>query len=200
MKTIEFLFDVASPNAYLAHKVLPAIAARTGATVTLTPVLLGGIFKLTNNQAPMIAFGGIRNKLDYDMLEMRRFMRDHAIDRFVMNPHFPVNTLLMMRMAAAAQIDGGLEAVAEAALHHMWEAPKKMDDPAIVAAAFAESGLDAARLMARAQEPDAKARLLANTEAAVERGAFGIPTFFVGAEMFFGKDRLHQVEAELSRR
>ncbi len=196
---VDFIFDVGSPNAYFAWKVLPGIAARTGAEVRIVPCLLGGIFKATGNQAPMIAFGNIRNKMAYEMLETRRFIRDHGLDAFQMNPHFPVNTLLMMRMAAAAEIDGGLEPLADAFLHFMWESGRKMDDPDVVRAALAEKGFDADRLMARAQEPDAKARLMSNTESAVERGAFGIPTFFVGEEMFFGKNTLRDVEAEILR-
>jgi 2-hydroxychromene-2-carboxylate isomerase len=197
--TVDFIFDIGSPNAYLAFQVLPGITARTGATFRIVPCLLGGIFKATGNQAPMIAFGAIRNKLPYEMLETRRFIRDNAIAAFQMNPHFPVNTLPMMRIAAACEIDGALNPYVSAILHHMWEAPKKMDDPEVVRAALTESGLDADRLLARAQDADAKARLLANTEAAVERGAFGIPTFFVGEEMFFGKDKLRDVEAEIVR-
>ena len=199
MTSIEFIFDVASPNAYLSWRVLPGICTRTGANVVLKPCLLGGIFKATGNQAPMMAFGNIRNKLAYEMLETRRFIAKHKLDAFQMNPHFPVNTLMMMRMLASAEIDGGLEKLAEALLHHMWEAPKKMDDPAIVAAALQESGLDADRLMARAQAQDAKDQLMANTNEAVERGAFGIPTFFVGEEMFFGKNTLRDVEEAVGR-
>ena len=197
---IDFIFDIGSPNAYLAHKVLPQICTRTGARVVIRPCLLGGIFKATGNQAPMMAFGNIRNKMPYEMLETRRFIAAHNLHAFQMNPHFPVNTLLMMRMAAGAEIDGGLDGYVDAIAHHMWEAPKKMDDPDVVRAALTESGLDAERLMARAGEPDAKARLMSNTEAAVERGAFGIPTFFVGDEMYFGKNTLRDVEEELVRR
>ncbi len=197
---IDFIFDVGSPNAYLAHKVLPEICARTGARVVIKPCLLGGIFKATGNQAPMMAFGAIRNKMPYEMLETRRFIARHRLDRFQMNPHFPVNTLMMMRMAAACEIDGGLDAYIDAIEHHMWEAGAKMDDPDVVRAALTQSGLDAERLMARAGEADAKARLMANTEAAVERGAFGIPTFFVGDEMYFGKNTLRDVEEELAAR
>jgi 2-hydroxychromene-2-carboxylate isomerase len=197
--TVDFIFDIASPNAYLARQVIPAIEARTGMTFRIVPCLLGGIFKATGNQAPMIAFGNIRNKMPYEMKETQRFIRDHGLTKFQMNPHFPVNTLLMMRMAAACEIDGGLEPYVAAIAHHMWEAPKKMDDPAVVKAALAESGLDAERLLARAGEDDAKKRLIENTERAVERGAFGIPSFFVGDEMFFGKDKLRDVEAEIAR-
>lgn len=190
----EFLFDFASPNAYLAHRVLPQIEARTGVKFAYTPVLLGGLFKLTGNQAPMLAFAGIPNKLAYEMLELRRFIARHKLDAFQMNPFFPVNTLLLMRGAVAAELDGVLPQYAEAAFHHMWEAPKKMDDPAIAAEALASSGLDATRLLARAQEHEVKKKLMDNTEAAAKRGAFGIPSFFVGDELYFGKNTLSDVE------
>lgn len=198
MKTAEFLFDFASPNAYLAHRVIPHIEARTGVRFSYTPVLLGGLFKLTGNQAPMIAFSGIPNKLAYEMLELRRFIAKHDLGAFQMNPHFPVNTLLLMRGAVAAEMDGVLSAYAEAGFHHMWEAPKKMDDPAIAAEALADSGLDAARLLARAMDDEVKAKLMANTEAAAKRGAFGIPSFFVGDELYFGKNNLRDVEEALT--
>jgi 2-hydroxychromene-2-carboxylate isomerase len=197
MVMAEFLFDFGSPNAYLAHRVVPEVEARTGVKFTYTPVLLGGLFKLTGNQAPMLAFAGIPNKLAYEMLELRRFIAKHDI-AFQMNPFFPVNTLLLMRGAVAAEMDGVLPAYVDAGLHHMWEAPKKMDDPAVWAEAFASSGLDAERLLARTKDDDVKAKLMANTEAAAKRGAFGIPTFFVGDEMYFGKDRLRDVEEAIA--
>jgi len=198
MKTAEFLFDFASPNAYLAHRVLPQIEARTGAKFTYTPVLLGGLFKLTGNQAPMFAFANIPNKLAYEMLELRRFIAHHKLDAFQMNPFFPVNTLLIMRAAVAAEIDGVLTQYAEAVFHHMWEAPKKMDDPSVVAEALSASGLDAHRLLARAQEHEVKAKLMANTENAAKRGAFGIPSFFVDDELYFGKNTLREIEDALT--
>ncbi|MBL8546547.1 MAG: 2-hydroxychromene-2-carboxylate isomerase [Hyphomonadaceae bacterium] len=198
MKHAEFLFDFASPNAYLAHRVLPGIEARTGVKFTYTPVLLGGLFKLTGNQAPMLAFAGIPNKLAYEMLELRRFIARHKLDAFQMNPFFPVNTLLIMRGAVAAEMEGVLAQYAEAMFHHMWEAPKKMDDPAVAAEAIAASGLDATLLLARAQEHDVKAKLMANTEAAAQRGAFGIPSFFVGDDLYFGKNTLRDVEDALT--
>ena len=194
----EFLFDFGSPNAYLAHRVIPDIEARTGVRFTYTPILLGGLFKLTGNQAPMLAFANIPNKLAYDMLELRRFVARHHI-AFAMNPHFPVNTLALMRGAVAAELDGVLPAYAEAGFHFMWEAPRKMDDPEVLAGALREAGLDADRLLARAKDDDVKTRLLASTEAAAKRGAFGSPTFFVGTEMFFGKDRLRDVEDEIAK-
>ena len=194
----EFLFDVASPNAYLAHRVLPSVMKRTGITFTYKPVLLGGIFKATNNRSPMVAFADVPNKLAYEQLEIARFVTKHAVP-FQMNPHFPVNSLLMMRIVTGAQLDGALLPCLDAAMHHMWEAPKKLDDPEVVRASLAESGLPAERLIARAQEQVVKDALLQNTQDAVARGAFGIPTFFVNGAMFFGKDRLRDVEDEITR-
>ncbi|MGE0743354.1 MAG: 2-hydroxychromene-2-carboxylate isomerase [Hyphomonadaceae bacterium] len=198
MADVEFLFDFGSPNAYLAHRVVPEIEARTGATFRYTPILLGGLFKLTGNQAPMLAFAGIPNKIAYEMLELRRFVARHDIGAFKMNPFFPVNTLLLMRGAIAAEMDGVLAAYVEAGFHHMWEAPKKMDDPAVWAEALASSGLDAERLLARSKDDDVKAKLAANTEAAAKRGAFGSPTFFVADDIYFGKNTLREVEEALA--
>lgn len=197
-KLVEFHFDFGSPNAYFAHRVLPAIAARTGATVRYVPMLLGGIFKATNNRSPFEAFAGVRNKLDYERLEMRRFIARHGLGAFRMNPFFPVNTLTLMRAAVAAEMEGKLAPYVEAGFHHMWEEPKKMDNPAVFKAAMDASGLDGTALLAAAQSPDVKARLIANTEVSVGRGAFGAPTFFIGREMFFGKDRLRDVEDMLA--
>jgi len=197
---VEFHFDFGSPNAYFCHKVIPAVVARTSVPFRYLPVLLGGVFKLTNNQAPMVQFKGIRNKNEYMRLEMKRFMQKHAITQFQMNPHFPVNTVQIMRAAIAADLDGKLAPYVDAVFHHMWEAPKKMDDPAVITAALKESGLDGDKLLARAQDQDVKDTLLRNTENSVARGNFGSPTFFVGDEMFFGKDRLRDVEEEIAAR
>jgi 2-hydroxychromene-2-carboxylate isomerase len=193
----EFLFDFGSPNAFLAHHVIPHIEKRTGVKFVYTPVLLGGIFKATGNQSPMQAFGHIRNKIAYEQLETQRFIRSHGISDFKFNPFFPVNTLNLMRMAVAAQNEGALPRTMDAIFHHMWITPKKMDDPEVVKAALVESGIDPAQLD-RAQAPDVKAALIANTEDAVARGTFGIPTFFVGEEIFFGKDRLRDVEEAIN--
>ena len=200
MKRVEFLFDFGSPNAYLAHKVIPDIEKRTGAKFEYVPVLLGGIFKLTNNKPPMIAFGEVKGKLAYEQRETERFIRRHGIKQYKFNPHFPVNTLALMRMAVAAQEKGVLMPFVEAAFHHMWERPKKMDDPAVIRAALLESGLDADGLIAAAQTPDVKQRLMSNTEEAVSHGVFGSPSFLVGGELFFGKDRLRDVEDEIAGR
>jgi 2-hydroxychromene-2-carboxylate isomerase len=197
-RTLEFIFDFGSPNAYLAWKVLPAILARTGASLTVTPALLGGIFKATGNSAPMVAFGGIKGKLAYENLEMRRFIEKHGLTAFRFNPHFPVNTLGIMRGLVAAQAAGAGDAYVEVVLKAMWEEGRKMDDPEVIAATLTNAGLDTDALLAAAQSQPVKDALAASTAAVVERGVFGIPTFFVGSEMFFGKDRLGQVEEALA--
>ena len=194
---VEFLFDFGSPNAYLAHKVIPAIEARTGARFRYTPVLLGGVFKATGNRSPMEAHAGVPAKLAYEALEMRRFIARHGLTRFAPNPHFPVNTLAIMRGAVAAEMLGVFAPYVEAVFAAMWEDGRKMGDPAVVARILAAAGLPTERLVALTQDPAVKARLTANTAAAVERGVFGSPTFFVGDEMFFGKDRLGDVEAQI---
>jgi 2-hydroxychromene-2-carboxylate isomerase len=195
--TVDFIFDFGSPNAYLAHRVLPGIVQRTGATFRYVPCLLGGIFKATGNQPPMVAFKGVKGKLDYDMLEMRRFIAKHGLTRFQFNPNFPINTLMLMRGAIAADMDGRLADYVEAGLAGMWEQGLKMDVPEVYVETMTKAGLDGAGLLQRTQDPIVKARLVENTAAAVERGAFGIPTFYVGDEMFFGKDRLGQVEEQV---
>jgi 2-hydroxychromene-2-carboxylate isomerase len=197
-RTLEFIFDFGSPNAYLAWKALPAILARTGASLTVTPALLGGIFKATGNSAPMVAFGGVKGKLAYENLEMRRFIEKHGLTAFRFNPHFPVNTLGIMRGLVAAQAAGAGDAYLDVVLRAMWEEGRKMDDPEVIAATLTNAGLAAAALLAAAQTQPVKDALAASTAAVVERGVFGIPTFFVGSEMFFGKDRLGQVEEALA--
>lgn len=195
----EFIFDFGSPNAYLAWKVLPEIEERTGASFDFVPCLLGGIFKATGNQSPMMAKANIPAKMAYDTLEMRRFIARHGLSRFQMNPHFPVNTLLIMRIAVAAKHEQQLRPLLAAFFKAMWEDGEKMDDPAVIGNVLSSAGLAADRLLAAAGEAEIKAALIANTERAVARGAFGIPTFFVGDEMWFGKDRLQQVEEALLR-
>jgi 2-hydroxychromene-2-carboxylate isomerase len=194
----QFMFDVGSPNAYLSHRAIPAIEQRTGVRFEYVPILLGGIFKATNNRSPAESLAGIKNKREFHQIETQRFLRRFNVEPYVWNPFFPVNTLNLMRAAVAAQLEGVFEQYVDAAFHHMWREPKKMDDPEIAVRALGSSGLDAARLFARAQEPDVKAKLQENTQSAVERGAFGSPTFFVGKEMFFGKEQLREVEEMLS--
>ncbi|MBX3483238.1 2-hydroxychromene-2-carboxylate isomerase [Phenylobacterium sp.] len=192
--TIDFIFDFGSPNGYLSWKVLPGIAAKHGATVNLIPCLLGGIFKAANNRSPMEAFGEVKGKLAYENLETQRYVKKHGLTDFRMNPHFPINTLVIMRGLIAARRMGVGDRYLETVLAAMWERGLKMDDPGVVQATLDEAGLDGAAILAATQDPEVKGELVANTEAAVARGVFGIPTFFVGDEMFFGKDRLGQVE------
>ncbi|UYO44479.1 2-hydroxychromene-2-carboxylate isomerase [Rhodopseudomonas palustris] len=190
----QFLFDFGSPNAFLAHEAIPAIERRIGVKFDYVPVLLGGIFKATNNKSPAETLAGIKNKREFHAVETERFLKRYAVKPYVWNPHFPVNTLNLMRAAVAAQLDGVFDQYVEAAFHHMWVEPKKMDDLEVAAAVLSSSGLDGKALLTRAQEPEVKAKLIANTEDAVQRGAFGSPTFFVGKEMFFGKEQLRDVE------
>jgi 2-hydroxychromene-2-carboxylate isomerase len=197
-KTVDFIFDFASPNAYLVHKVVPEIEARTGASFNYIPCLLGGIFKATGNQAPMIAFGDIKNKPDYDMIEMQRFIERHALTDFKMNPHFPVNSLMLVRGALVAERDGYLAKYIDAMVDAMWAQGLKLDDPEVLRKAYADAGFDADTLMSDMGDEAIKAKLMENTSAAVARGAFGIPTFFVGDEIFFGKERLGQIEEMLA--
>jgi 2-hydroxychromene-2-carboxylate isomerase len=192
------MFDVGSPNAFLSHEAIPDIEKRTGSKFEYVPILLGGIFKATNNKSPAESLAGIRNKREFQALETERFVKRFKVQPYVWNPFFPVNTLNLMRAAIAAQFEGVFEKYVEAAFHHMWREPKKMDDPEVAAKALTSSGLDGAKLLTRAQEPDVKAKLLENTQSAVERGAFGSPTFFVGNEMFFGKEQLREVEELVS--
>jgi 2-hydroxychromene-2-carboxylate isomerase len=194
---VEFHFDFGSPNAYLAELVLPAIEKRTGIKFEYVPVLLGGVFKATNNRSPAESLQGVKNKGEYQAIETARFIRRHHITTFKPNPFFPVNTLVLMRGAVAARFENVFEKYFHAAYHHMWEEPKKMDDPETFKAAFASSGIDIDRLIARAQQDDVKKKLIDNTSDAVARGEFGSPTFFVGNEMFFGKDQLRDVEESI---
>ncbi|QNO28451.1 2-hydroxychromene-2-carboxylate isomerase [Sphingopyxis sp. OPL5] len=196
-KTLELIFDFGSPNAYLTLKVLPELLDRTGADLIITPCLLGGVFKATGNKAPMIQYADAPAKMAYENLEMRRFIDKHGLTKFRLNPHFPVNTLLIMRGAIVAENDGNLDDYVEAVNRAMWEDGLKMDDPEVAAAFLTANGFDGPALLTRTQEPEIKAKLAQNTEGAVARGVFGIPTFFVGEEMFFGKDRLAQVEEAL---
>lgn len=197
-KTLELIFDFGSPNAYLTLKVLPELLDRTGADLVVTPCLLGGIFKATGNKAPMVQYAEAPAKLAYEHLEMRRFIEKHGLSRFRLNPHFPVNTLTIMRGAIVAGDEGTLDDYVEVVNRAMWEDGLKMDDPDVIVTYLSANGFDGPALLARTQEADIKAKLVANTEAAVARGVFGIPTFFVGDEMFFGKDRLDQVEEALA--
>ena len=198
MPKVQFLFDFGSPNAYLCHRVIPQIERRHGVRFDYVPVLLGGIFKATGNRSPAEAFAGIRNKPEYHRLEIERFLKRHGIADYRRNPHFPVNTLTLMRGAFAARELGVFERYVDEVYRHMWSEPKKMDDPAVAHAALVESGLPADRLLELTQSAPIKEALMAETTRAVERGAFGSPTFFVDGEIWFGKDTLRDVEEAIA--
>jgi len=197
--TAELHIDVASPNIYFCHKLIPGIEARTGVKFKYVPVLLGGIFKLTNNQAPFVTNQDVRHKNEYMRLEIQRFIRDHNLTDFKMNSHFPLNTVQLMRGAIVADQKGFLIEYFDAILSDMWEKSLKMDDPEIFKQALTSHGFDAAHILKRIQDDDVKKQLIDNTSATVERGTFGCPTMFVGEEIFFGKDRLDAVEREILR-
>ena len=194
MVKVEFHFDFGSPNAYLSHLVIPEIEKRTGVKFEYVPVLLGGVFKATNNRSPAQSLVGIKNKPEYERIEMNRFIKRHGITRFKSNPFFPVNTLMMMRGAIAARPLGVFERYVDEMFRNMWGDPKKMDDPAIYRAALDEAGLPTAKIVELIETQPVKDELIANTQRSVERGTFGSPTFYVGDEIFFGKDRLRDVE------
>ncbi len=188
-KTVDFLFDVGSPTTYLAHKRMPGLVERTGATVNYVPVLLGGIFKATGNASPVT----VPAKGVWMGADMARFAKKFGVG-LNMNPYFPINTITMMRMLAGLVGDERYPAVVDVLFDAMWKGRKNMGDPAVLAEVLTTAGFDAPALIALAETPAAKDALKANTEAAVARGVFGAPTFFVGDEMFFGQDRLDWVE------
>jgi 2-hydroxychromene-2-carboxylate isomerase len=196
---VEFHFDFGSPNAYLAHRVIPSLEQRTGVRFEYVPVLLGGVFKLTNNRSPAETTPNVRNKREYERLELDRFVRRHDIP-FQWNPHFPVNTLTLMRGAVAARQLGMFEHYVEEIYRHMWVEPKQLDDPEVLRAVLLDCGFDAEQLLAATTDLQVKQALMTNTARSVERGNFGSPTFFVEDEMFFGKDRLTQVEEAIIAR
>jgi 2-hydroxychromene-2-carboxylate isomerase len=193
-KTVEFIFDFVSPNGYLAWWPLKEIAARTGATITITPVLLGGMHKLTGNAPPFVRDAEVKGKNAYAQLEMQRFIVRHGLTKFRMNPAFPFRSVELLRLLLAAIDLGCGEVFAESFLRAIWEEGLDPSDAAAVDAVIAAAGLPAVALAEASQSEAIKDRLAANTQDAVDRGTFGIPTFFVGQEMFFGKERLAQIE------
>ncbi len=195
-KKCQFLFDFGSPNAYLAHTQIASIEQRTGQTIEYIPVLLGGVFKLTNNKSPMEAFGHIENKIRYMNIETERFLKKHRVP-FASNPHFPVNTLQIMRGAVFARHQVYFEKYVDVVFRAMWVNQQKMDDPDVISAVLKKAGLDADKILAGMQDPEVKQQLIENTNHSVSRGVFGSPSFFVGDEMFFGKDQLRDFEEEI---
>jgi len=198
VKSIDFLFDISSPNAYLAHKAIPGIEQRTGAKFAYKICLLGGIFNATGNQTPALTFANVKGKIAYELLEIERFRKAHGIDRFKFNSAFPVNSLMMMRAALIVEAKGDLPHFIDTCFNAVWEQDENMADKDVFVRVLTQAGFDGEALLAGTQDPEIKAKLAKNTEEAVNRGAFGMPTFFVGDEMFFGKERLGQVEAAIT--
>lgn len=193
MTEIEFIYDFGGPNSWFVHRAIPAIEAQGKVRFRYIPVLLGGIFKATGNKPPLMTYGHVEAKVAYDRMEMQRFMARHGISGFKFNPHFPVNTLLAMRGAVAADQLGCGPAYREAMYTALWETGLNLGDPEVWAGAIAEAGLDPAVLGALVQDGSTKTALAASTESAIARGAFGVPTFFIGDQIYFGKDRLRDV-------
>jgi 2-hydroxychromene-2-carboxylate isomerase len=197
-KAIELIFDFVSPNAYLVWQPLRALAARQGAKLIITPAFLGGMHKLTGNAPPFIRDAEIKGKNAYAKLEMQRFIDKHGLHRFRMNPAFPFNSVNLLRMLVSLEGDDRIRLI-EALNPAIWEEGLDVTDAAAVAAVLTQAGFDAQALVARTQDGAIKQALIDNTEKAVARGAFGIPSFFIGTEMFFGKERLGQIEEMLER-
>jgi 2-hydroxychromene-2-carboxylate isomerase len=191
---VEFHFDFGSPNAYLSHIVIPQIEARTGIRFQYVPVLLGGVFKATNNVSPAVSLAGIRNKPEYARIETERFLAAYDVPAYTPNPHFPVNTLKIMRGAVYAQTQDFFAEYVDAVYRNMWQEALKMDEVDVIESALGTAGLPVAEIMAGMEDPEVKVTLIGNTDASVNRGTFGSPTFYVNDEIYFGKDRLRDVE------
>ena len=194
-KQVEFLFDLGSPYSYLAYHQLPKMTKAKGATILWRPVLLGGLFQATGNRSPI----EVPAKGRYSMIDLQRWADVYGV-RLTMNPHFPINTLSLMRGAVAMQMagDAELQSYLEVIFSAMFEVPRNMNDPAEVAAVLQACGFDPASFMESISASEVKEKLKSNTADAVARGAFGAPTFFVGEDMFWGQDRLQFVEAALA--
>ena len=197
-QAIELIFDFVSPNAYLVWQPLRALAARQGAQIKITPAFLGGMHKLTGNAPPFIRDAEVKGKNAYAKLEMQRFIEKHGFHRFKMNPNFPFNSVNLLRMLVSLSGDDQIRFI-DAMTPALWEEGLDVTDAAAVAAVLTKAGFDAEALAVKAQDPAIKQALIDNTEKAVERGTFGIPTFYIGEEMFFGKERLGQIEEMLEK-
>lgn len=195
-RTVEYFFDFGSPTSYLAWTQLPRIAREAGATIAWRPMLLGGVFKATGNASPV----SVPAKGRWMNADIERWARRYGVP-FAFNPHFPINTLTLMRGATALQMrrPADFERYVDVVHRAMWEQPVNLGDPALLAATLARAGFDADEFLAMVGDAEVKARLVATTEEAVARGVFGAPTFFVGDEMHFGQDRLDFVGDALRR-
>lgn len=198
-RRVELAFDFVSPNAYLIWYPLRDLLREANAGLDVVPVFLAGMHRLTGNAPPMIRDKDVKGKVEYGMLEFNRFIAKHQLSRFRMNPKFPFNSILLQRILYAADQDGRAVQLIEALLPEIWEKELDATDPEAIGQALGRHGFDAKDLMQRAGSDEVKQGLVDNTSAAVERGAFGIPTVWVGEEMFFGKERLGQIAQELER-
>jgi len=196
-KTIELIFDFVSPNAYLIWQPLSDLAEKHGATIEITPAFLGGMHKLTGNAPPFIRDADVKGKNDYAMLEMNRFIKKHGLTKFKMNPKFPFNTITLQRMLIALEPEKRAGFIATL-LPAIWEQGLDVTDAATLGKILQDGGFDAQDLVTKTQDPAIKQTLIDNTEQAVARGAFGIPTIYIDGEMYFGKERLGQIDEQLS--
>ena len=191
---VDFIFDFASPNAYFCHKLIPIIENRTDVSFNYIPCLLGGIFKLSGNQPPFMAFADIPNKNAYQMIEIERFVKQHELTKYQFNSNFPINTVQIQRGSIAAQELNVFDQYLDVVITAMWEDNKNLNDLDILKATLNENNMDVETIFNIVNSQECKDRLIANTSAAVERGAFGVPTFFLDDQIFFGKDHLYQLE------
>lgn len=195
MAKIEFFFDYGSPYSYLANGVIAKLAEQHGAALVYRPMLLGGVFKATGNQSPMMET--VAAKRTYGGAALSRTASLHGIS-IAMNPHFPINTIGLMRLAVAAQREGVFDVFHGKAYTGFWHQGLDLGDVEVQAKLIRDAGLDPEKLLARAAEDEVKAELRANTDEAVARGAFGAPTFFVEDQMFFGVDHLPYLIRDLT--
>ena len=191
---VDFIFDVASPNMYFCHKLIPDFKERTGVEFEYIPCLLGGIMKLSGNQPPFVAFAEIPNKNKYQLIEIERFIKQHQLKEFKFNSNFPMNTVQIQRGALAAIELGIFDEYLEIILEAMWEKNLNLADIDIFQSTLSENNINPESIMEIITSQDCKDKLIANTTDAVNRGAFGVPTFFFENQIFFGKDHLHQLE------
>lgn len=192
MKTFDFIYDFSSPNVYMVHKIIDQIEARSGAKANYVPVLLGGIFRLTENTPPLIQFEGIKGKIEYQRRVMARFIEKYDIP-FQFNPHFPVMTTVVMRGAIFAQDKPYFKTYVEVCFDAVWQHGLNMGDLEVIESTLEKANLPAAEIMAGLQTQEVKDALFATTQAAVDRGAFGAPMMFYKDEPFFGKDSLDEM-------
>ena len=191
---VDFIFDIASPNAYFCHQLIPGFEERTGVKFDYIPCLLGGIMKLSGNQPPFVAFADIKNKNNYQFIEIERFIKQHKLVKYKFNSHFPQNTVQVQRGALAAQELGIFDQYIKVMLRAMWEEDKNLSDLDVLQDTLTNNKLDAESIIKIVTSQECKDKLIKNTSEAVDRGAFGVPTFFIDDQIFFGKDHLHQLE------